>query len=82
MKKASIQLSTNFIVVMVLTLIILGMGFTIFGKIFSGASNVVNAEIDERCQKYLDTILRNTDIAFCENNLEVDKGEKVSLGSG
>ena len=77
MKKASIQLSTNFIVIMVLTLIVLGMGFTIFGQIFDGAKKIVDAEIDERCKQYLDTILRNTDIAFCETTITTEQGDEA-----
>lgn len=72
--KGSIQLSANFIVVMVLTLLVIGMGFAIFGEIFQ---NVVKLpeQIDDKCEQYLGVILKDTDYAFCEANIEIEQGK-------
>lgn len=72
--KGSVQLSANFIVIMVLTLLVIGMGFAIFGELFNNVVNLPD-KIDNKCEQYLGVILKDTDYAFCEANIEIEQGK-------
>lgn len=75
MKKASIQLSTNFIVVMVLTILVIGMGFAIFGQLFDKINKSTETDINKECENYIEIALREDDVGFCKSRIEIEKGE-------
>ena len=68
-------------VVMILTLLVISMGFVIFGRVFHEAANFPD-RIDDHCEKYLDILLKDTDYAFCSSKITVPSGKSASTWLG
>lgn len=79
--KGSLQLSTNVMVTLILTIIIISIGFGIFFKIFHQVENI-NVDIDEQSQRQLSVLLKDSDYALSKTKIDVKRGDvgRVWLG--
>lgn len=79
--KGSLQLSTNVMVTLILTIIIISIGFGIFFKIFANV-DTLQTDIDSQSKRQLEVLLKDSDLALSKTKIEINRGEvgRVWLG--
>lgn len=79
--KGSLQLSTNVMVTLILTIIIISIGFGIFFKIFANV-DTLQTDIDSQSRRQLEVLLKDSDLALSKTKIEINRGEvgRVWLG--
>ncbi|MFP4403262.1 MAG: hypothetical protein ACLFPJ_02850 [Candidatus Woesearchaeota archaeon] len=82
-KKASLSLSINFIVMLILSLIMLGLGVTFLYQIVTGTSGIKDS-LDEDAKREIERILLNTNevVAFPYYKADIQRGGRDVLGVG
>lgn len=80
-KKAAIELSMNFIIVIILSIVILGAGIALTRTIFSGATQIQES-LDEKTQAAIEDSLRDSPVSipFAEKSAERNQGRLFGLG--
>ncbi len=82
-KKASLEISIQAIVIVVLAMTLLGLGLTFIRKQFTGLG-IIQEEISEQVkQKILDDLIENDKkLSFSRTEIEIDKGKSQVLTIG
>jgi len=82
-KRAAIELSANFIVVIVISIVILAGGLTLFYKLRDNAQSYVDA-IDSQTDDQLKSMMlsNNYKVAIYPNDITLDNGESQMIGIG
>ncbi len=82
-KKAAIELSMNFLVVIIISIVIVGLGMILFFNLKGNAEDYKDT-IDQQTQEQLKALMLNNNykVAVYPNQLTIDngKGEMVGLG--
>ena len=82
-KKASLEISIQAIVIVVLAMTLLGLGLTFIRKQFGGLSSIQEEISDQVKQKILDDLIENDKkLSFSRTELEIDKGKSEILSIG
>ena len=82
-KKASLEISIQAIVIVVLAMTLLGLGLTFIRKQFSGLSSIQEEISEQVKQKILDDLIENDKkLSFSRTELEIDKGKSEVLTIG
>ncbi|MGM5482792.1 MAG: hypothetical protein ACQESF_04990 [Nanobdellota archaeon] len=83
MKTGSIQLSTNFLVMMILALVVFGLGITFLYNITSQLDEA-SASLDESTKSQINQVLLTPGmkVAFPKKVVRIARGEKHILGFG
>lgn len=83
MKKASIQVSAGFLVMMILALVAFGLGVTFLYNIM-GQVEEATGSINEQTKDQIQNILLEPGmkVAFPKKNIEINRGEEKILGFG
>ena len=82
-KRASLELSIQAIVIVVLAMTILGLGLGVVRSIFVGIKNT-GEQLTEQIKTQIQEDLRTGDkkVSFPQSEIKLDKGESVVLGIG
>ena len=82
-KKASLEISIQAIVIVVLAMTLLGLGLTFIRKQFSGLSTIQEEISEQVKQKILDDLIENDKkLSFSRTEIEIDKGKSQVLTIG
>jgi len=82
-KKAAIELSINFIVVIIISIVIIGMGFVLFFSLKSKAVAYVN-DLDNQQQDQLKSFMlsETRNVGVFPQNFQLSKGDSKLIGLG
>ncbi|MBI2655475.1 hypothetical protein HYX06_03570 [Candidatus Woesearchaeota archaeon] len=82
-KKASLEISIQAIVIVVLAMTLLGLGLSFIRKQFGGLSSIQEEISEQVKQKILDDLIENDKkLSFSRTELEIDKGKSEVLTIG
>ena len=82
-KKASLEISIQAIVIVVLAMTLLGLGLTFIRKQFAGLSTIQEEISEQVKQKILDDLIENDKkLSFSRTEIEIDKGKSQVLTIG
>lgn len=81
MRRGTIQLSAQFLVMMILTLVVLGVGFGIFYKVLDKSSDL-GAEVDQQTKNRINQLLLDGDLAIAPPVLRLQSGKSASAAIG
>ena len=80
--KKALQLSINFIVILIMAIVIFGFGITFVGKFFAGAAQL-KADLDMDTQKRIQSLLDTGEqIAIPVNTKTLEVGQSSTFGMG
>ncbi len=82
-KRASLEISIQAIVIVVLAMTLLGLGLTFIRKQFSGLTSIQEEITEQVKQKILDDLIENDKkLSFSRTEIEIDKGKSEILTIG
>jgi len=82
-KRASLEISIQAIVIVVLAMTLLGLGLTFIRKQFSGLGSIQEEITEQVKQKILNDLIENDKkLSFSRTEIEIDKGESEVLTIG
>lgn len=82
MKKKAIEMSVNFLVIIILAVVIFGFGIYISNKIFSKAG-AAKDQLDSQTREQIENLLQSGEKVIIPRDYEtVDKGESAVFGIG